>query len=73
MRQTNWKVRDLRAALRAIGCELKRTCGSHEIWCLPDGRSLPPFVGKKPNDDVSPNVLSSIRRFFEQAGIAAEL
>jgi len=34
---------------------------------------LPPFVGKKPNDDVSPNVLSSIRRFFEQAGIAAEL
>jgi hypothetical protein len=68
-----WKVRDLRDGLRAFGCIPKRMTGSHEIWSLPDGRSLPPFVGKRDGDLVSPNVLASIRRFFLQAGLSIDL
>lgn len=73
MGRENWKVRDLREALRAGGCVLKRKAGSHEIWGLPDGRSLPPFVGNASNAIVSRIVLASIRRFFQQAGISIEL
>jgi hypothetical protein len=72
MRRT-WKVRDLRAFIRGFGCEPKRMTGSHEIWSLPDGRSLPPFVGTRDGALVSPIVLASIRRFFMQAGISIEL
>ena len=69
----HWKVRDLRQWLRAQGCEIKRVKGSHETWGLPDGRSLPPLVGNHANDLVSPLVLASIRRFFQQSGIAVEI
>jgi len=34
---------------------------------------LPPLVGNHANDLVSPVVLKSIRRFFQQAGIAVDL
>ncbi len=72
-RCVTWKVRDLRAALRGYGCAPKRMAGSHEIWCLPDGRSLPPFVGKRGSALVSPVVLATIRRFLLRAGVAFEL
>ena len=57
MSSTVWKVRDLRARLRELGCTLARTRGSHETWKLPTGESLPPIIASHGNDEIYCNGL----------------
>ncbi len=54
------KLRDLRALLRQQGARFDRQTGSHEVWRLPSGESLPPFPCT--SSDVSRGVAHKVVR-----------
>jgi predicted RNA binding protein YcfA (HicA-like mRNA interferase family) len=59
------RTRDLRKVLRAKGCEVTGTEGSHEKWTAPGGRTTTLKAGTK---DQAPGTLRAI-----QAHLAPEL
>lgn len=61
-----WTVRQLRQRLRELGCHFDRFSGSHEVWKLPDGVSLPPLVGNHANDVIH---VKNLRKFLRHRGI----
>lgn len=63
------KVRDLIQHLERHGGERVRTTGSHGFYRMPDG-TVVSLVVKHQNDDVSPNVLATVRRGLRRAGVA---
>jgi predicted RNA binding protein YcfA (HicA-like mRNA interferase family) len=62
------KVRVFRQLLAQNGCTRIRQTGSHEVWELPNGHRIP-LVVHQPNAELSRNVLGSMRREFERAGL----
>jgi len=65
-RNKRWVVRDLRRRLRELGCRYVRHCGSHEVWELPNGTSLPPIVGNYGNAVVH---VRTLKQFLASRGI----
>jgi predicted RNA binding protein YcfA (HicA-like mRNA interferase family) len=63
------KVRDLRSALRQIGCKPLRCKGSHEVWSSPSGATLPPLVINHVGDEASVGVYAKIVRALRSEGI----
>lgn len=61
------KVRDFRRVLASMGCTYVRKQATHEIWALPDGSTLPPFVDGV--GEISRNVERSFKRAFAAKGI----
>lgn len=62
------KVRDLQRRLLELGARPVRISGSHEVWELPDGHSVP-IVVKRLGDDVSAGVLAAVARSLRRAGL----
>jgi predicted RNA binding protein YcfA (HicA-like mRNA interferase family) len=62
------KVRKLIEVLRALGCEPERTTGSHQTWRTPRGAHLTVVVNHA-NADVTPTVLSGVRRVLRREGL----
>lgn len=67
------KVRELRAALRAIGCTPLRCRGSHETWATPAGATLPPVVINHLGGEASFGVVVKIVRALRSEGIELRL
>lgn len=62
------KVRDLVRYLSDHGCQPVRQNGSHQIWLLPNGKTIPVVINHL-NAEASRNVMGSIRRELRAAGI----
>lgn len=62
------KIREFRRVLAELGCTHVRSKSSHEIWALPDGTTLPPFV--MGCGEISRNVERAFKRAFAAKGIA---
>jgi predicted RNA binding protein YcfA (HicA-like mRNA interferase family) len=62
------KTRDLRKALKSLGCKLLRQRGSHEVWACPSGRTLPPVVITK--REAPRCVIMSIKRVLRDEGLS---
>lgn len=63
------KIREFRKVLAGLGCTFVRHgSSSHEIWALPDGTTLPPFVCG--SGEISRNVVRAFKRAFAAKGIA---
>jgi len=65
------KVRMLLQELRALGCRPERTEGSHQIWRTPGGAHLTVVVNHA-NADVTPAVLTGVRRVLRREGLLFE-
>lgn len=65
-RNMRWTARLLRQRLRELDCSFVRKSGSHEIWVMADGTTLPPFVAGHDNDVMHARTL---KHFFAQKGI----
>ena len=61
-------VRELRAKMSQAGAVPLRINGSHEVWGLPGGGTIP-IVGDHKGADASPGVVASVRRAFSRAGL----
>lgn len=64
-------VRKLIRKLRALGCRPARTKGSHQIWLTPGGRHMTVVVNHE-SADVTPAVLTSVRRVLCREGLLLE-
>lgn len=62
------KTRDLRKALRNLGCSPVRQKGSHEVWECPSGRKLPPLVTNQ--REASRCVVMHIMRVLRDEGLS---
>ena len=65
-RNRRWTVRHLRQRLRELGCSYVRHCGSHEVWAMADGASLPPIVGHHANAVVH---VRTLKHFLAEKGV----
>lgn len=65
-RSTRFTTRELRTRLKELGCVFVRQTGSHEIWRMADGTTLPPLVNHGDNVIV---FARSIKIFLAQRGV----
>lgn len=68
MSRRRFRTRDLLNRLRELGCVPQRISGSHQILVAPGNRTLCIPVNH-PGRDVSPTVLSSVRRVLRNVGL----
>lgn len=61
------KVREFKKTLLEMGATHTRTTGSHEIWKLPNGKTLSIVSG---SGEVTRNVMHHVRKIFRESGIA---
>ena len=61
------KVREFKKTLESIGATHDRTSGSHEIWKLPNGRSVSIVAGA---GEVTRNVMHHVRKVFRESGLS---
>jgi len=61
------KVRKFKQTLESLGALHDRTTGSHEIWKLPNGKTLSIVGG---SGEVTRNVMHHVRKVFRESGYA---
>lgn len=59
------KIRDFQQLLKRLGAEEVRQTGTHQVWRLPNGHTIPLVVG---NGELSRNVAGSWKREFKRLG-----
>ena len=59
------KIREFKKQLSSLGATFDRSSGSHEIWKLPNGKSVSVSNG---HGEVSRIVMGNIRKVFKESG-----
>ena len=61
------KVRKFKQYLKDLGAQHERTTGSHEMWKLPNGKTISIVDG---GGEVTRNVMHHVRKVFRESGYA---
>jgi predicted RNA binding protein YcfA (HicA-like mRNA interferase family) len=59
------KVRKFKQTLQDMGATHERTTGSHEMWKLPNGKTISIVAG---GGEVTRNVMHHVRKVFRESG-----
>lgn len=59
------KVREFKKILANVGAQYSRTTGSHELWKLPNGKTVSIVKG---HGEVTRNVMHHVKQVFRESG-----